>query len=162
MRQSARCPSRRRARRGIGISTAFFRPDFKGGRARSRTCVRGRRWKWTSGIRRVIVHTFRGKTALPCLPIAQPDGPVFGERTRSKAKGEPRRSIDGKMTPWPCVPWLEAVARERASIGIVTTETRPLSSFLLSSEQRKRWREINSPFDRPIHTGSRIVNRQRT
>lgn len=151
MRQSARCPSRRRARRGIGISTAFFRPDFKGGRARSRTCVRGRRWKWTSGIRRVIVHTFRGKTALPCLPIAQPDGPVFGERTRSKAKGEPRRSIEGKMTPWPCVPWLEAVAREprldrdchdRDATSLL------LSSLLWTEKKMKRdkfaFRPINS------------------
>lgn len=43
MQQSPRCPSRRRAR-GIGISTAFFRPDFKGDRARSRTCVRA----WTT------------------------------------------------------------------------------------------------------------------
>lgn len=135
MQQSPRWPSRRRAR--IGISTAFFRPDFKGDRARSRTCVRacarGRRWKWTSGIRRVIVQTFRGKTGLPCLPIAQPDGPVFGERaeskrTKSKAKGDRQKS--DPLT-------LCAVARgheNRASIEIVTTETRPLLSSPLPTE----------------------------
>lgn len=86
-----------------GISTAFFRPDFKG--ARSRACVRacvddgesGREAHSSSHCADV------SRKKLPCLPIAQPDGPVFGQQNR-KRKGIriAAPSIHGKMTPWPC------------------------------------------------------------
>ena len=162
MRQSARCPSRRRARRGIGISTAFFRPDFKGGRARSRTCVRGRRWKWTSAFAESLCTRFAERRRFPVFRLRNRTDQFSASERDRKRKGSPAVRSKEKWPLDPACrgsrPWLE----NRASIGIVTTETRPLSSFLLSSEQRRRWREINSPFDRPIHTGSRIVNRQRT
>lgn len=95
------CSNRRGVRHeGVHEESEFPRPSFDRiskvtARVLGRACARGRRWKWTSGIRRVIVQTFRGKTALPCLPIAQPDGPVFGERSRSKAKGD-RCPLDRK------------------------------------------------------------------
>lgn len=128
------CSNRRGVRHeGVHEESEFPRPSFDRiskvtARVLGRACARGRRWKWTSGIRRVIVQTFRGKTALPCLPIAQPDGPVFGERSRSKAKGD-RCPLDRKKND-PLT--LRAVARgheNRASIDL---------SFLLSSGGEKR------------------------
>lgn len=135
------CSNRRGVRHeGVHEESEFPRPSFDRiskvtARVLGRACARGRRWKWTSGIRRVIVQTFRGKTALPCLPIAQPDGPVFGERSRSKAKGD--RSIERKMTPWPCVPWLEA------------TRTAPRSTSPFFSPLAER----NDQFDHRIRAG---------
>lgn len=128
------CSNRRGVRHeGVHEESEFPRPSFDRiskvtARVLGRACARGRRWKWTSGIRRVIVQTFRGKTALPCLPIAQPDGPVFGERSRSKAKGD-RCPLDRKKND---LLTLRAVARgheNHASIDL---------SFLLSSGGEKR------------------------
>lgn len=81
--------------------------------------------------------------------------PVFRLRNRTDQFSASERDRKRKGSPavrskekWPLDPacrgsrpWLE----NRASIGIVTTETRPLS-FLLSSEQRRRWREMHDKF----------------
>lgn len=126
MQQSPRCPSRRRAR-GIGISTAFFRPDFKGDRARSRTCVRA----WTT------VKVDEWHSSSHCADVSRKDSTSLSSdcatgRTSFRRAIEiesERGSLDRKKND-PLT--LRAVARgheNRASIDL---------SFLLSSGGEKR------------------------
>lgn len=132
-----------------GISTAFFRLDFKG--ARSRACVRacvddgesGREAHSSSHCADV------SRKKLPCLPIAQPDGPVFGQQNRKRKESLPPRSTE----KWPLDPvarghenrawieaWLLCSARKRNRLRWIRPTGFRFTGFRIGASVNQRFK----------------------